>query len=242
VSDQQENTRLAPPYISWQTFEAFLDRIKGTVTPTRIDSSVLKHLSGTAQSQLQSGLKFLNLVQADSTTTPAFKELVAAYKSPKWKEQLGRVLQDAYSPLIGPLDIKTATPGQLKERFREAGGVEGETVEKCIRFLLIAFKQADIPFSPHLPIRQRSPRQNSGAKRGSKPKAATDNGRERDDDDEKDIAPEGTFKIPLDILRINAVIYLPEDISEARWEQISSYVKTVLSFRTKPADDENGNE
>jgi hypothetical protein len=237
MADEQESSKLVPPYISWQTFDAFVAQMKSTVVPTRIDPSVLKHMSGTVQSQLLSGLKFLRLIETDNTTSPALRELVAVYETPKWKEHLGRLLKETYAPLLGPaLDITTTTSSQLKERFRDAG-VGGETIDKCVRFLLMGFKAANVQYSPLLHLRQRAPRQTVTGKRprlGGLPVTEQPPVNTID----RDVPPDGTFKIPLDILRINATIYLPEGISEARWEQISGYVKTVISLRTK-ADNED---
>ncbi len=239
--EKQPENKQAPPYVPYQTFEAFLERLKGTVTPTRIDSSVLRHLSGSTQTQLLSALKFLGLIKTDGAVNESLRRMVIAYKTQKWKEELTALIAAPYRPIIGDLDIATATSAQLKERFREAGGVEGDTVEKCIRFYLMVLKEAGVQFSPLLKIRQRIAR-GTGSKRANKqrsaaPSAVSENG------DEDFQAPEGTFKIPLDILGIAAVLYLPTEITQKRWDAISQYVKTLIGLRATAmgADEDEGN-
>src|SRR5260370_39713639 len=119
----------------------------------------------------------------------------------------------------------------LRERFRSLGGVDGGTVDSAMRFYLSALKEADLPFSPHLVMRQRAPK-GSGTRRRAITKAR--NALPDDDDNNGEIEmPEGTFKIPFDIIGISASAYLPEDVSLEQWDAISGYVKTVIGYRQK---------
>lgn len=226
MADQPSNeeSRLAPPYVPFQTFEAFLERIKGTVTPTRIDPSVLRHLSGTAQSQLLVALKFLQLIKADGTVNESLKKLVTAYKTPAWKAELISLAKTAYGETIGGLDVAKATPSQLRERFRDQG-IEGDTIEKSIRFYLMLLKGAEVQFSPLLKIRQRT----RGA--GKRPKSSAGVSRRTDDDGDDPEPPEGMFEIPFGIIGRAGSVLVPDDITVTDWEKIAEYVKFVVGLR-----------
>ena len=54
-----------PPYISFSGFTSFIARLKGSAIPSRIDRSLLSNMSGDAQAQLRSGLRFLRLAVGD---------------------------------------------------------------------------------------------------------------------------------------------------------------------------------
>jgi hypothetical protein len=236
----EEVNNKVPPYVPYQTFEAFIERIKGTVTPNRVDSSLVRHLSGSAQSQLFIALRYLGLTQVDGKVNPSFKELVAAYKTPEWKSKLADLVKTAYADLIGELDVTNATPAELKERFRDEGGVEGDTVEKCVRFYLMALKEADVKFSPVLKIRQRSPKGSSGARTRGAGRRDSDE-LDGDDDDGNDLAQpaSGTLRLPFSLPgKPLSVIAVAKDITEQEWEIIDTYVRNyiILARGAKPKD------
>jgi hypothetical protein len=225
--ENQRNEALRPvaSYVPWQTFCGLLDRLKATAIPTRLDSSMLRHMSGTAQSQLNSALKFLGLIDGDGSVTETFRELVRAYKTPQWKDHLASLILRNYEPIVGQLDIKTATPGQLREAFQQRGGVDGATSQKAVRFYLMALKSAEVAFSPHLRVRQRASRR-STVRRGITPKTLLDR------DIERPSVPHGTFRVSFEVLGFpHASAIIPEEISDDQWAAMSNYVKTVLSLR-----------
>ncbi len=228
MSNDAEQTKPVAPYIPWQTFESFLERLKQTVIPTHIDPSVMRHMSGTAQSQTLSALRFLGLVEQDGTVTEAFKDLVSAYKGPKWKAEIGKLLSAAYQPVIGKLDVKNATPDQLKNRFRNEGGVEGDTVEKSIRFYLMGLKEAGIEFSPLVKIRQRAPRGTGAARRATAKKNGELGAPEQDEIHKQ---PEGTVRLPFAFPdKPMTTIHLAKGISEMEWAMIDTYVRNYIQL------------
>lgn len=216
------------PYISWKTFTAFLDHVHEKV-PAKVDASVLRNLSGTTRSQLLSALRFLALIEPDGTVRKDLRELLNAHKTDVWKSDLGSFINEAYAPIVGDMNIEEATENMLRERFRKEGGVEGTTVDNAMRFYLAALKDAGIPYSPHLKIRQRAPRGNRG--RRTKP-SMTGTGDETSDSQGFD-APEGTFEIPLDVIGQQGSIFVSGETTEEQWEKISSYVKAVLALRAR---------
>ena len=218
--------RLPMPYIAFKTFSSFLGNMKGKL-PEQIDTSVLNNMSGTAKSQLLSALKSLDLIAGDGTTKDSLRKLSEAYNTPKWKEVLGAFLKTAYAGIIGELNIVTATPAMLRERFKTLGGVEGTTIDNAMRFYIAGLKEAEAPFSPHLVI--RTPR---SAPTGARKRASS-----RDPDlspIEEDNEPrKGTVRVSFDLLGLAGAVYLPEDIDGKQWEAVSEYVAMVIGLRAK---------
>jgi hypothetical protein len=224
MADDANNKSLPVPYISWKTFTAFISSVHGKV-PAQIDSSILKSMSGTARSQLLSALKFLKLIDADGTTQDSLKKLADAFNGEQWKPALAIFLRHSYSKVVGDLNLETATPAMLRQRFQNNGSIEGGTIDMALRFYLSALKEADVKFSDHLVVRQRAPKGSGTRKRGSAPKV-----NDADDDAEIEI-PEGTFEIPFSVLGIAGHAIVPDDLTPDQWDAISNYVKMVLGYR-----------
>jgi hypothetical protein len=234
AEDSQKEAATIPPYLPWPTFTAFIEKLNKTAIPNRIDSTLIKNLSGTVQSQLLNALKFLGLTNGNGAVTEKLKALVKTYGTPQWGETLGESFIDSYNELIGSIDLDTATPGELKERFREVGGIEGDTIEKAMRFYLNALKDAGISYSPHLKIRQRAPRGVGQRRKSRAATAAAGSGGEGEGlGGEGYEPPKGTFEIPLNIIGQEGSVFLPEDITVERWKQINQYVEMVIGLRPR---------
>jgi hypothetical protein len=186
-------------------------------------------MSGTARSQLISALKFLGLIEPDGTTQDSLKKLADAYNTDKWKSTLSGFLGISYKRVITDLNLLDATPAMLRERFKSNGGVDGGTVDSALRFYLSGLKEAEVPFSEHLVIRQRAPK-GSGAitRRRSGMKAI---GGTRDPDDAELEIHDGTFEVPFGVLGLSGSAFVPEDVSMEQWDAISQYVKMVIGYR-----------
>ncbi len=219
--------KLPPPYISWKTFVSFIEHNKGRV-PMKIDTSILKNMSGTARSQLLSALRFLNLIDQDGTRQETLKHLTDAYDSPGWKSELAKFLAQAYSRVIGDLDVNTATPAMLRARFKNFVGVDSTTIESSMRFYLSALKEAEVSFSPHLQLRQRAPR-GTGARRRTSSKTTAGKAIEYATSE----TPEGMFEIQFTLLSLEGSVWLPEDVSLEQWAAVSEYVRFVIDLRQK---------
>ncbi len=150
-----------------------------------------------------------------------------AYNTPKWKEALGAFLKSAYAKVIGELNVATATPAMLRERFKTSGGIDSGTVDLALRFYINGLKAAEIPFSPHLVI--RAPRT---APTGARKRAS---GRSFDPElaDDENEPPEGTFRVSFDLLGLAGAAFLPDDIDGKQWEAVSEYVATVIGLRAR---------
>lgn len=225
MENDAKEKRLPAPYIAWKSFTSFLANMKGKL-PEQIDTSVLTTMSGTAKSQLLSALKFLDLIWPDGTVKDSLKKLSETYNTPKWKEVLGAFLKNAYGSVITDLNIVTATPAMLRERFKNFGGVEGTTIDNAMRFYISGLKEAEIPFSPHLVV--RASRGTTGTKRRSTGRAS-----EPDEPENETEPTEGTFRVPFDVLGVVGAAFIPEDIDVEQWKAVSDYVATVIGYRLR---------
>src|ERR1700722_5664741 len=98
---ETEVDRILPPYIPFKTFANFLQKLKDTVLPPRIDSSLLRSYPGSVARQLKGTLKYLGLIDETGNTQNNLTDLIKAYGTPQWKDQFGEFLSGAYTGIIG---------------------------------------------------------------------------------------------------------------------------------------------
>src|SRR5271170_2365251 len=116
-----EERQPLPPYIPFKTLQGFLQKLKDTAIPERVDSSLLRSYSGSIGRQLVAALKFLGLLDGNNYATEELKNTVKAYGTPEWADVFGQVFVGAYSELVGDLNLEVATFGQLSDRFKAWG-------------------------------------------------------------------------------------------------------------------------
>jgi len=170
VVPEQKPVRSTPPYLPYATFKNFLDSLKAGI-PGQIDRSVMRSLSGSAQSMLIGSLRFFDLISEDGKPSPTLGKLVNAEPVDRQKILRG-LIETAYPFMFGDgISLKTATPKQVADAFADAG-VSGDTIRKAVVFFLSAAKDADIPLSPFLKVRQPGrPPGSSGKRRPGRPVA-----------------------------------------------------------------------
>lgn len=138
-----------PPYVSYRTLTNLLGEFQAQGVPSRIDRSVLAHKSGTVQSQLLLALKYLGLIKGSGHPTEKLEVLVHSEGAPR-KALLEEILRDSYDFLFASgFDLKTASADQAEELF-QSRGASGETVRRCIAFLLAAAREAGVPCSAYI--------------------------------------------------------------------------------------------
>ena len=145
---KEENQTKPPPYLSFTTFKNFLTSLKNGVIPARIDKTLMVGQSGATQSYLMSSLRFFDLIDSNGAPRPELKTLVTSEGDERkkiWKP----IFEKGYEPIIGDLNLETATVGMLHEKF-SAQGLAGQTVKKCHSFFAAAAKEAGIPLAPQL--------------------------------------------------------------------------------------------
>ena len=246
----EDRERAIPPYVSWPTLLTFIEHIKETATPARIDNSVMQRFSGAARSQLMVALKFLGLIGPDGTTTGRLKELISAYQTDEWKSVLSEIVTAAYDPIIGGIDIQSATSTQLFGQFRENGGVTGSTTDKCVRFYLSALTAADIKFSPHFSTRRsRTNKADGNAKRTQRQRRGTKERIPQNPEEQPPASstsphesipqPPGTTRLPVPIPgKEMATIIFPDDLDEQEWEMIDQYFRSYVKLRNRVQEKE----
>jgi hypothetical protein len=159
--------RPAPPYVAYPTFKTMIGGFGEHVLPGRVDRSVLGNFSGIVGSQLLTALRFLDLIDEERRPTGALEALVAQAGSEGWPAALSKVLRGAYAPVFD-IDLKSASPSQFIERFRQAYPVEGTTLRKCLTFFLAALADSQVAVSPYI-MKNKKPRSAPARKRLARP-------------------------------------------------------------------------
>lgn len=144
MDTEKKEQGATPPYVAFKTLKNFTRGLKAAI-PSRIDKSVMPSLSGGAQSQILSALKYLKLTNAAGVPENLLVRLVqsdGAENAACWLEALS-----AY-PFVANkhIDLETATMHQLEEEFAKLAS--GDTVRKCVVFFIPAAKEAGIKLSP----------------------------------------------------------------------------------------------
>src|SRR5438445_2835528 len=107
-----------PPYLSYTTFRNFLDSLRATALPTRIDRGIMANMSGSNQALLLSTIRYLGLASEQGIPTADLKQLIDA-KEPERTSVWKRIVMKGYSDLIGSkLDLERTTTDELAEAFR----------------------------------------------------------------------------------------------------------------------------
>lgn len=150
-----------PPYVPYRTFATFLESLKGGV-PSRIDSSVLRSMSGGVRGWLKAALRSMQLIDASDVPTTALHRLVAAEGTMR-QRLLRELFAGTYEFLGRRVDLAAATPAEIEAAFA-ARGARGDTVRKSIAFMLSMAKEAGVGLSPHL-VKRGAIRRSDGRRR-----------------------------------------------------------------------------
>src|SRR5882762_4209962 len=141
-----------PPYLAHRTLRNFFDSLRASGIPGRIDRSVLKSLSGGAQSMLIGALRFFDLIGPDGAPTNMLERLVKA-ESDERNKIMADLLRKHYYFMFPPaFDLERATMKMVREAFeKETGG--GDTSRKAMVFFLLAAKETGVPLSSYIKVR-----------------------------------------------------------------------------------------
>jgi len=206
-----------------------VQKLKDTVIPERVDTTLLRSYSGSVARQLIAALKFLGMVDGNNYSTDKLKTAVKAYGAPEWSENFGEIFAAAYSELIGDVNLDIATYGQLADRFR-AWGADGQVLQKCIAFYLTATRNIGWTISPH--ITSRKPPRNERASRSHAKKPTEVNQRELPEENAATGSGSVRFSFPIPE-KSTASLILPSDLVTEDWEMIDSMVRAYISRRQK---------
>jgi hypothetical protein len=227
-----------PPYLPYKTFLGFLDELKDTAVPQRIDNSIMRRYSGSLKTMVRGALRFFGCIDEMGMVQQRLRDLVSARNTPTWKDALNDVLWDVYREVIGDLDTDTGTLQQLKDRFR-AAGTEGSVLIKAVRFYLSALDDTGTMYSPHFKARglstgvRSTPRTKPKAGNTGAAKTPNDTARSNSNGGEADLTPpQGTqrFTLPVKTRPTPATLILPEDMKPNEWQMIDSYIRMYFGF------------
>lgn len=226
--------KITPPvYVSWGAFISFINRLRDTGVPQRIDRSLMGSQSGSLISALIAGLKALSLIDDSQRPTETMKRLVVATdeeRQPIYKE----MFEQAYSFVHDDQEfhLATATTAQLSQKFREQG-MSGSTVTKAIAFFLMLAKMADVKVSPHL---KAPPAPRSNGKKASKAMPKRDPEPEASEQVYEEPAEEDVERFEIPIPGKSSVrVIVPKDLDADDWEMLQSmitvYIKRWKGFK-----------
>jgi hypothetical protein len=147
--ESTDKRKPAPPYVAYKTLSNFLDRFKQGL-PGRIDRGLMASMSGAAQSQVTTALRYLGMISENNIPTPVMRRYATGEEVER-KAALREMLAESY-PFIfkADFDLSTATASQLREQFAEWTSATGETLGRCMSFLKDAAQDADIHVSPFI--------------------------------------------------------------------------------------------
>jgi hypothetical protein len=227
--ENNESSKISPPYIAWETFKSFLKTLKDSVVPNRIDYSMMPStMSGFNKAGIMTALRFFSLIDSNDNTTEKLTELVDAYESAKWAEMVKTTLVPAYRNIIGGLKLNAATKKELDEKFGDASST---MKDRFIRFYILMLKESGIEVSQYLTAKQNKPRK-SGPRKSKQKKTC------RMTPNEKPInefaqpilgsTPEGMFDQPIPIASDSRYhIRVPKNITISQFELVKAAVGVV---------------
>src|SRR5438105_1823179 len=115
---------MSPPYATFPAFLSFLNKLRDTVVPSRIDPSVFGNASGSISYSIIASLKFLKLIDESGTPTQQFIALVKANDEQR-PALIRSVIEGGYRSLFkAGVDLSTMTAGQFDEHMRSEYDVQ----------------------------------------------------------------------------------------------------------------------
>ena len=231
-----------PAYVSFNAFLNFINKLRETSVPHRIDRSLMGSQSGSLISALIAALRSFELIDDAQRPTALMRQLVTATDEER-KDVFKQLFENGYATILSAPDfhLESATTAQLTEKFREAG-VNGSTIAKCIALFLNLAKAAGITVSHHIKA-PTVPRSNG--KKPAKNHAKRDAETEIDGSNTADVDNEGDnddverFEIPIPG-KPSVRVIVPRDLDGDDWEMLQSmitvYIKRWKGF--KPGGDQ----
>lgn len=230
--------KITPPaYVSFQAFVNFINKLRDTSVPHRIDRSLMGNQSGSLISALIAALRFFDLIDEVQRPTPLMNALVKASDEER-KDVFKQMFEKGYASILSDSNfhLESATTAQLTEKFREAG-VSGSTIAKCIALFLNLAKAAAVTVSHHIKAPTLS---RANGKKSAKNSAKRDAETESDGHAAPDIDSEGDnedverFEIPIPG-KPSVRVIVPRDLDGDDWEMLQSmitvYIKRWKGFK-----------
>jgi len=165
--------KTVPPYVAYTTLSNFIDRFKQGL-PSRIDRGLMGSMSGAAQSQVITAMRYLGMISENGLPTQLMKQYATGDEGER-KNALGKMLVASYPFLFDTdtFNISFATGQQLREALEANTTATGETLDRCMSFVKDAAREAGFTVSPYInskPPRSTSSRRKPVAKPRPSPK------------------------------------------------------------------------
>jgi hypothetical protein len=143
-----------PPYVTYATWTRVLEDVRER-KPTQLDGSYFRELglSDSTGVTVKQALWFLGLVEGEGIPTEDLLELAGSEGDDR-KRLIKQILDAAYGPVVGGVDLEHATMGHLLDAFKRAGA-EGNVGHKCVTFFLALAKDAGMKLSSSLLTKSR---------------------------------------------------------------------------------------
>jgi hypothetical protein len=143
-----------PPYVTYATWVRVLEDVRQR-KPTQLDGSYFRELglSDSTGVTVKQALWFLGLIEGEGMPTGNLLELAGSEGDDR-KHLIGQILDQAYGPIVGEVDLEHATMGHLLDSFKRAGA-EGNVGHKCVTFFLALAKDAGMTLSSSLLTKSR---------------------------------------------------------------------------------------
>lgn len=221
----------SPPYATFPSFISFINKLRGTGVPNRIDRSVFGNASGSVIYSVLASLQSLKLIGENGDPSPAFIDYVNASDEnrPKLFRQI--VIKGYPSLFTSGMDLTKITAGQFNDHIRDEFGVAGSTIDKIASFFLAAAKAADIPVSKHL--ESRPPIATSpSAKKSAQQRKKAESEQEEDEVDDPPPPPPPPV-ISEKALEYRLVDLMAEAVGDP--EVMSAIIKVITFLKTKNA-------
>ena len=236
MTEKHKSLKKSAPYIPFKTFTGFTDRLHSTATPPIIDGSLLHTMGGSMKSQLLSALRFMNLIDSNNVVLEPMKTLIKSYKTDSWKNELTGIIMSSYEHVVKNVDVDNGTAQQLDDAFRKYGEVDGQDLEKSVRFYLAALQECGLSYSPHFKVkRPRKPKKPKDNK--LKPPFKEDPDDDLPDDDGSNGSKRAKFNIAIPGKK-PATIYIPSDIDEDDWEMVKIMLDAYVNRLTSNTGDQ----
>ncbi len=220
-----------PPYATFSAFISFINKLRETTIPSRIDPSVFGNASGSLSYSIIASLKYLKLINDAGTPTQEFIALVKATDEERpaiWQ----KIMERSYASLFAPeIDLTAITAGQFDEHLRKEFNVSGSTVDKVALFFIAGAKLAGVSLSPLL-LARKPVATSTTAKKSVKQRkrdVADDDG---DNDDADHLPPVQTAKaLEYQLIDLMSEPDIDEEVKKSIW----SLVQFLMARKAKAA-------
>jgi len=229
--NSETTSTTSPPMVSFKTVSNTLAdfKAKGVIPPT-IDKRLWPNFSNTVSTQLVATMKFLGLIDEAGVPTQMLRLLVEHHGGDEWASALELAIRTAYAPVMD-VELDKVHGSHLRDKFKEAFGVEGDPQRKAIAFFLFAARDAGMKLSPYLKLRERGPSRGGPRKKREKSEGAGADGHAR----EEKLTPPGGSLSDIEIKDVTAEA-MTRILKSKPPKKVQDAVLTIILYLTMGND------